>query len=236
MRKSVVILQSSYIPWRGYFDLIQEADEFIFLDDVQFTKQDWRTRNSIKTMQGARWLSIPAGNDINRRICDVAIKDHNWQAKHFKTISQNYVGCQHFSHYEHFLKSTYLDRRWDSLSELNQYVTTEIATRFLGLATTFRDSREFGEMGRNQERLINILHRTGGTRYISGPSAKSYISEPLFQEAGIELVWKDYSGYPDYPQKFPPFVPNVSILDLLFNVGPDAPWYIWGWRSGPLAR
>lgn len=235
MRKSVVILQSNYIPWRGYFDLIRDADEFIFLDDVQFTKQDWRNRNIIKTSQGAQWLSIPAGSDTNRFICDVEIKDHNWQAKHFKTITQNYSACRYFSNYEHFLRSIYLERRWRSLSELNQYMTVEIATRFLGLTTVFRDSREFGDMGRSQERLIKILLRTGGTRYISGPSAKSYITDSVFHEAGVELVWKDYAGYPEYLQRFPPFEPKVSILDLLFNVGPDAPWYIWGWRSGTLA-
>lgn len=232
MSKTVVILQSSYIPWKGYFDLIHDADEFIFFDDVQFTSRDWRTRNKIKTSQGLQWLSIPAGADRNRLICEVLLPESGWQSKHYKSIVANYAKCPYFRNYEKLLEEIYLAREWPSLSELNQYAIRRIAQEALGIETEFRDSREFQASARKQERLLELLIATGATRYISGPSAKDYIDPECFTAKGINLVWKDYSDYPEYPQRHPPFEHGVTIWDLLFNVGPQAPWYIWGWREG----
>jgi len=230
--KTVVILQSNYIPWKGYFDLIHDADEFIFYDDVQFTSRDWRTRNKIKTAQGAEWITLPVGGDRERLICEVEIKDAIWQSKHWKTIQQNYGKCPHFSRYQAYFEDVYLARKWINLSELNQYLIRTISLDLLGVPTAFRDAREYRASGHKQNRLLELLTKAGADRYISGPAAKDYIEPARFSDAGIELVWKDYSGYPEYPQRFPPFEHGVSILDLLFNTGPDAPWYIWGWREG----
>ncbi|WP_047306829.1 WbqC family protein [Pseudomonas fluorescens] len=229
--KTVVILQSNYIPWKGYFDLIHDADEFIFLDDVQFTTRDWRTRNKVKTTQGAQWITVPAGADSNRIICDVEIKEHAWQTKHYKTIVSNYSKTPYFDRYKDLLKNIYLDGNWQNLSKLNQFIIKTISKE-LGIKTTFKDSREYGATARKEDRLLEILAKSGGSRYISGPAAKDYIDPQSFQAAGVELIWKSYAGYPEYPQRFMPFEHGVSILDLLFNVGPDAPWYIWGWREG----
>lgn len=231
MKKTVVILQSNYLPWKGYFDLVHDADELIFYDDVQFTTRDWRTRNKVKTAQGAQWLTVPAGNDRNRLICDVEIKEHAWETKHYKSIVANYGKCPHFDRYIVFLKSIYLDREWCNLSELNQYLIKTISKDFLGIDTAFKDARAFAAEGQKQDRLVDILVKTGATCYISGPAAKDYIDPKNFENAGIDLIWKDYSGYPEYPQRHPPFEHGVSILDLLFNVGPEASWYIWGWRA-----
>ena len=230
--KTVVVLQSNYIPWKGYFDLVHDADLFIFYDDLQFTKNDWRNRNKIKTPKGAQWATIPVGTDAHRLICEVTLKDFEWQEKHWALFKQHYGKCPHFSRYRTFFEEAYLSRQWSNLSELNQHLIRSISKELLNIETEFRDSREYDLTGQKLDRLLELVVKTGADRYVSGPAAKGYIEPSRFAEAGIELVWKDYSGYPEYPQRFPPFEHGVTILDLLFNVGPDAPWYIWGWRDG----
>jgi len=229
--KTVVVLQSNYIPWKGYFDLIHDADLFIFYDDLQYTKNDWRNRNKIKTQTGAEWLTIPVGTDKHRLICETEIKNPFWQTKHWKTLQQNYAKAPHFSSYKAFFEDVYLGRSWTNLSELNQYLIRTISRDLLNLTTEFQDSRDYSLLGQRLDRLLDLVCKSGANRYISGPAAKDYIDPNPFAQAGIELEWKDYSGYPEYPQCFPPFEHGVTILDLLFNVGSDAPWYIWGWRS-----
>jgi hypothetical protein len=230
--KTVVVLQSNYIPWKGYFDLIHDADLFVFYDDLQYTKNDWRNRNKIKTPKGAEWITIPVGTDAHRLICEVEIKDSSWQTRHWKTIQQHYGKCPHFARYQAVFEDIYLGRQWTNLSVLNQYLVCTISSDLLNLKTEFHDSREYRLSGQKFDRLMELVTKTGADCYVSGPAARDYIDSPGFAAAGIELVWKDYSGYPEYPQRFPPFEHGVSILDLLFNVGPDAPWYIWGWRHG----
>lgn len=231
MEKTVVILQSNYIPWKGYFDLIRDADLFIFHDDLQYTKNDWRNRNKIKTKEGLVWLSVPVGVSEKRNICDVKIEDPSWQAKHWAKIRQNYLKSEFFRHYEEFFTDIYCGQTWTNLSVLNQHVIKAIARDILGLNTRFDDSRNYDLQERKLERVLELLRKSEATRYISGPAAKDYIIPGRFQDEGIQLVWKDYSGYPEYPQLTQPFEHGVTILDLLFNTGPAAPWYIWGWRS-----
>jgi hypothetical protein len=227
----VAVLQSNYVPWKGYFDIIHDVDLFVFYDDVQYTKNDWRNRNRIKTADGAQWLTVPTGADINRRICDVRLPDVRWAHKHWSTLQQAYSRAPYFDQYKAFLRDVYLGRRWDTLSELNQYLITCISREQLGLATRFADSREFDVEGSKFERLVNLLVKLKADVYVSGPSARSYIESDRLSEMGIELIYKSYEGYPEYRQRFPPFEHSVSILDVLFNVGPDAPHYIWGWRE-----
>jgi hypothetical protein len=229
--RTVAVLQSNYIPWKGYFDIVHDVDLFIFYDDVQYTKNDWRNRNRVKTANGTEWLTIPTGDNSKRLICEVDITAAHWQTKHWKTIQQCYGRCPHFARYAPFFEELYLGCRWTSLSALNQHVIQLISREFLGITTEFKDSREFASDGRKLDRLLDLVTRTGAHRYISGPAARDYIDPSLFAAKGIELVWKDYSGYPEAPQRFPPFRHDVSIVDLLFNVGPNAPWYIWGWRN-----
>jgi hypothetical protein len=229
--KTVVILQSNYLPWKGYFDLVHDADLFIFYDDIQYTKNDWRNRNKVKTPKGPEWLTIPVGISKHRLICEVELRNTAWQKKHWKTILQNYGKCQYFALYKDFFEDVYLERKWDNLSDLNQFLIRKISSEFLNIQTAFHDSRNYALTGTKGERLLELLVKTGAEQYVSGPAAKDYIDSFQFNGAGINIVWKDYSGYPDYPQRFPPFEHNVSIVDVLFNVGPDASWYIWGWRS-----
>jgi hypothetical protein len=231
MAKRVAILQSGYLPWKGYFDIIHDVDELIFLDDVQYTRQDWRNRNRIKTANGAEWLTIPVGTDIRRRICDVALPSDIWAPAHWRRISETYGRAPFFAHYRPFFEDIYLARSWRLLSELNQHLIRAIATELLGIRTSFGDSRGIAPELRRQERLLAILRETGASAYLSGPAAKSYIEPQRFAAEGLELTWKDYDGYPEYPQFHPPFEHRVSVIDLLFHTGPDAPHFIWGWRD-----
>ena len=231
MRK-VAVIQSNYIPWKGYFDIIHDVDVFVFYDDVQYTKNDWRNRNKIKTNQGLRWLTIPVGSQDNRLICEVELTNIIWARKHWATIKQSYSKAPYFTQYQSFFEYVYNEAKWSSLSELNQFLIRTISSEFLGIKTEFRDSRETCPIGEKLDRLLDLLKKMSATLYLSGPTARGYIDEQRFVEAGIELVYKDYSGYPEYPQLFPPFEHQVSILDVLFNCGPEAPYYIWDWREG----
>jgi hypothetical protein len=229
--RRVVILQSNYLPWRGYFDLIHDADLFVFHDDLQYTKNDWRNRNKLKTPRGPEWLTVPVGTDEHRRIDEVALPaDRAWAEKHWRLIREHYRTAPHFARYEPFFRDVYEDRTWTRLSELNQFLIVSIAREFLGLTTEFADSASFQLTSRKQERVLDLLRATHAGTYISGPAAQDYLDPENFRVAGIELIWKDYAGYPDYPQFHPPFAGAVSIIDLLFHTGPAAPDYIWGWR------
>ena len=158
-----------------------------------------------------------------------------WQRSHWDSLRQQYGKSAHFKLYRAFLEDVYLGRQWTNLSELNQYLIKRISSDFLQIPTQFLDSREFHLAGQKQDRLLDLIVQSKATRYVSGPAAKNYIDPARFDALGIELVWKDYAGYPEYGQFHPPFEHGVSILDLLFHTGPDAAWYIWGWREGALA-
>ncbi len=233
--KKVVILQSNYIPWKGYFDLIRDADLFVFYDDVQYTKNDWRNRNKLKTAQGPRWITIPVGIDANRLICEVAMRDTGWQKSHWDTIRQLYAKRPYFAHYRPFFEDVYLGREWHNLSALNHHLIQRISHDLLGITTRFDDSRHYQVQGQRLDRLLDLVVQTGATHYISGPAGANYIEPERFAALGVELQFKSYAGYPEYPQDHPPFEHGVTILDLLFNVGPSAPEYIWGWREKAVA-
>jgi hypothetical protein len=223
--KKVAILQSNYIPWKGYFDLIAAVDEFILYDDMQFTKNDWRNRNKIKTPKGLEWISVPVGQDINRRIREVKIPNCNWQKKHWKTFVSNYGRAPHFKEVAAWIEPLYLDRRYTHLSELNQCFIKDICG-YLGIKTIITNSWDYTLVDGKTERLVDLCTQADCTEYISGPAAKDYIEESVFQKRGIKLTWFDYSGYPEYQQLWGKFTHEVSILDVLFNCGIEAPRYM----------
>jgi hypothetical protein len=227
----VAVIQSNYIPWKGYFDIIHDVDLFIFYDDVQYTKNSWRNRNKIKTAQGLHWLTIPVGSRENRLIYQVEPAHNYWPRKHWATIQQSQAKAPYFKQFQEFFEHFYSGNTWGNLSELNQFLIRTISSEYLGIRTEFKDSREFCPTGEKLDRLIDLLQKVGATLYVSGPTARDYIDGQRFVDAGIKLVYKDYSGYPEYPQLYPPFEHQVSILDVLFNCGPRAPYYIWGWRE-----
>ncbi|WP_447915075.1 WbqC family protein [Delftia acidovorans] len=222
--KKIAILQSNYIPWKGYFDLINSVDEFVFYDQVQYTKNDWRNRNKIKTPQGLSWLTVPVGIHLDRRICDVTIDDA-WQKKHWKTLLSNYRRAKNFDVIAEFLEPLYLDSKYENLSQMNQKFIREICD-FIGIDTKLSDSSQYEMVGDRVERLVNICIQASGSEYVSGPSAKSYIDESIFQDHKVDLTWFSYGEYPEYPQLWGDFQHQVSILDLLFNCGKDSAKYI----------
>ena len=226
--KKVAIIQPNYIPWKGYFDLIASVDVFIFLDDVQHTVRDWRTRNKIKTAAGtSSWLSVPTLGGRHQLIHEVAIdQSQDWARKHTEAIRHSYKKTPYFADYFGPFSEA-LARPWTKLVELDIQLTRQLAG-WLGLSTEFLRASELGASGTKDERLIELVQRVGGTHYLSGPAARDYIRPERFLEANIELAYHSYDGYPSYPQISEPFDPFVTVLDLLFAVGASAPDYIWG--------
>lgn len=229
----VVINQSNYLPWKGYFDLIHDADLFIFLDDVQYTHRDWRSRNRIKSAQGSLWLTIPVGNARNLFVNEVPLPSGEWRNDHWNSIRHAYSKSRYFSKYAAFFSEIYSKPRWATLSEFNQFLIKTIARDHLGIQTKFIDSADLNVTETKQDRIIALLKAVGAKTYISGPAAKAYLDPLRFADEKIELIWKDYSNYPEYPQPHGPFDHAVSIIDLLFAVGPKARNYIWEKRQGP---
>lgn len=219
--KRVAILQSNYVPWKGYFDLIAAVDEFVFYDEVQYTKNDWRNRNRIKTPQGPQWLTIPVGAHIHRPIDAVEIPVAGCGPAHWQRLAANYARSPHFREVATWLAPLYLERPWTHLSPLNRALITAIC-RYLDIATLLTDSRDYVGEGGRTERLVSICAAAGATTYLSGPAARAYLDTEPFAQAGIDVAWFDYAGYPAYPQAWGAFVHEVSILDLLFNCGRDA--------------
>lgn len=228
MGKRVAVLQSNYLPWKGYFHIIKSVDVFIFYDDVQYTKNDWRNRNRIKTLNGEQWLTVPVGSGDGLNINQILLKDHTWQEKHWRSVAQGYARAPHFDTCKPFFEDLYLHHEWTNLSELNQYAIRSISSQFLGLNTTFERSESYTIEGRKLDRLLNLLVAADATEYVSGPAARAYIDESEFLRRGIKLEYINYEKYPEYPQLCPPFNHYVSVIDLLFMMGTDASSYIWG--------
>ncbi len=227
--KRIAVVQSSYIPWKGYFDLIRAVDEFILFDDVQYTRRDWRNRNRIKSTDGLKWLSIPV--DVKgrylQRIRDTTVADSNWALQHWQAIVRMYGRAPHFERYRRQFERLYEQIAGESLlSRVNRAFLDEVCA-ILGIATSITWSMDYQMIEGKTERLVNLCQQAGATAYLSGPSARAYISADAFERSGIALSFADYSGYPEYPQIHPPFQHGVSILDLIFNVGAeDAPKYM----------
>lgn len=223
MGKRLAILQSNYIPWKGYFDIISSVDEFIFYDEVQYTKNDWRNRNKIKTPAGSAWITIPVRQEhLDQRILDTKVVLPNWAEKHWKTLSLNYAKAPYFKMFreplEDFYTSTTLSHY---LSEIN-IGAIRLINSLLGINTKLSSSSDYTLPEGKTERLVSLCKQAGASVYLSGPAAKDYLQEDRFKQEKIEVEWKDYSGYREYPQLFPPFTHAVSVLDLMFNTGPDA--------------
>lgn len=226
-----VILQPSYIPWRGVFDQIRQADVFVFYDDVQYDKHGWRNRNQLKTPQGKQWLTIPVsakgavseGVPINQV---PIIWNKAWNKEHLKTLRQHYGKAPHYKAYEPLLEEYYA-RHDTLLADFTIDFTIALARALHIEHTQFVRSSTLGVSGTKTDRIIQVLQKLGVDQYISGPSAKDYIEPEKFESAGIGLRYVNYD-YPEYPQLYPPYDPAVTILDLLFMTGDQALKYITG--------
>ncbi len=218
--KKIAILQSNYIPWKGYFDLINMVDEFILYDDMQYTRRDWRNRNKIKTPQGLQWLTIPVEikGKFFQKIKDTKITDKKWNIKHWRTISQNYSKAKYFKDYKDIFEELYLACDEEYLSQINYKFITTI-NEILEIKTKLRWSSEFELLDGQTEKLLGICKDCNADIYLSGPAAKDYFNEDLAKQENIKVEWMDYSRYKEYEQLNLPFEHGVTILDLIFNQG-----------------
>jgi len=221
--KRIAIVQSSYIPWKGYFDLIASVDEFVLYDDAQYTRRDWRNRNRIKTPHGILWLTIPVNvkGRYYQRVRDTMVSEPGWAEKHWRSIRASYSRAPYFRTYATALEELFLGTTEQRLSDVNYRFLSRLCG-LLGLRTRLTWSMDYPHDGDATERLVAMCKAAGATTYLSGPSARSYIEAERFTEAGIALEYTDYTGYPEYSQLYPPFEHTVSVIDLLVHTGPEA--------------
>ena len=216
---TLVVLQPGYLPWLGYFDLLQKADVFVHYDDVQFDKHGWRNRNRVKGPKGAIWLTVPVFHSgrAGQSILDVEIDDRqDWRRKHLSTVAQSYARAPFIDTVLPRLRNI-IERPWLHLVDLDLALIDWLAME-IGIATPRHRSSELDVGGDRNERLINLCYHFRATRYVSGNAAQAYLDEARFAAAGIEAVWHNYS-HPIYAQQHGEFVPYLSVLDLVLNLG-----------------
>lgn len=226
--KKIAILQSNYIPWKGYFDIIKSVDEFIIYDDVQYTKRDWRNRNLIKTANGIRWLTIPVQvkNKYSQKICETKVSDNYWVNKHIKTIKSNYSKASNYNEVNDWIIAIFNQcQKLNYLSDINLLFIGEILS-FLNIKTKISLSNCYLIEGNKSEKILNICLQAGASEYVTGSAAKTYLDLDSFNRNGIKIAWMDYSNNNEYLQLYPPFVHKVSIIDLIYNTGSNANKYL----------
>lgn len=218
--KKVAVVQSNYIPWKGYFDLIAAVDEFILFDDMQYTRRDWRNRNKIKTPNGTQWLTVPvvAKGKYNQKIRETEIDGSSWSAVHWKSLELNYRRSNSFDEVAQWLRPLYLEADYTHLFSLNRKFIKAICD-YLGISTRITTSSDYSLSEGKTERLADLCLQAGAEEYVAGPASKDYIEEKVFLDSGVKLSWFDYGEHPEYPQLWGHFVHEVSIVDLLFNCG-----------------
>lgn len=207
--------------------MIAAVDEFILYDDMQYTRRDWRNRNQIKTPQGVQWLTVPVlvKGKYHQKIRETEIEGTDWAEAHWKALAQNYRRAPHYPELASWLEQLYLGQTYSHISQLNR-TFIEAVCNYLEIETRITNSWDYILADGKTERLADLCAQAGGTEYISGPAAKDYIDNKIFNDMGIELTWFDYSGYPEYPQLWGEFAHGVTILDLLFNCGKQASNYM----------
>lgn len=219
----VAVSQSNYLPWRGYFDMIASVDVFVLLDDVQFTRRDWRNRNRIKTPNGLSWLTIPVESKgkYEAKIAEIEVPDDGWKDQHLKTLSHAYSRSDHAKEILGWLAGVYGDSRSAKLHEINQHFIERI-NAFLGIDTILVSSLDFSTPSEPNERLMSICRELGATNYVTGPAARDYLQEESFNAEGIAVEWFDYGPYLPYRQPWGDYEERVSVIDLLLNCGVNA--------------
>jgi WbqC-like protein family len=237
----ISIIQSCYIPWKGFFDLVSRCDEYVIFDSAQFVKRHWHNRNKIRTERGLEWLTIPviSKGRFLQPIQDVEIAEP-WAERHWRSIELAYRRSAYFEPFAPLVRNWYeRAEKEHRLTEVNMIFLSELAQLF-GITTRFSRDSTYPAEGRKSERLLAIAQGAGASHYLSGPSAKSYLDESLFASAGISVEWMSYDSYPPYSQPYQPFEHAVSVLDVIFNTGPEARNFVLpalrnGGCSGPTA-
>lgn len=216
----IAIHQPQYLPWLGYFDKIDRADIFVFLDDVQFKKNEWQNRNKIKTACGWQWITVPVIHDFGQAISEVRINNRvNWRRQHLKSLTLNYKKARYFDKYISFFENVY-SQEWLSLSELNIYIIENLL-KILGIETKLERSSKLKLPGKATERLVEISRKLGAGTYLSGAGGRLYLEIEKFKSETIGIIFQDFL-HPRYDQLYcqrQDFLENLSIVDLLFNQG-----------------
>lgn len=228
MSKKILITQSNYIPWKGYIDAVIQSDYYVVFDEMQYTRRDWRNRNQIKTPNGLQWLTIPVEvkGKYSQKINETKIADKSWAEKHWKSLIHNYSKAKYFQETKSVVEEWYQKAsRFDFLTDVNVYFLQEIL-QFLDYHTEVHFSKNFDLLEGKTERLVSICKELGGTDYYTGSAAKAYMNEDLFYKEGINVHYLDYSCYEEYQQLHGVFVHEVSILDMIFNLGKNTKQYL----------
>jgi len=218
--KVVAIHQPNYLPWLGYFYKITNCDVFVFLDNVQYTKNSFINRNKIKTPQGAMWLTVGvlSKGEYGQSISETKIDSNvSWNKNHWKSICQNYARSPYLDKYKEYLESIY-QRQWEYLADLNESLIKANCDMLSITNVEFIRASDLDLSGKGTELLINICQEVGADTYLSGFGGVKYMEEDKFRESGIELKYYNFEN-PTYHQLWGDFIPNLSIIDLLFNEG-----------------
>jgi hypothetical protein len=241
----ITIHQPQYLPWHGYFDKIDQSDIFVILDDVQFKKNEWQNRNRIKTSQAWQWITVPILHSFPEDIKNIRIDNKSdWKRKHLNTLITNYSKARFFKDYITFFKDIIYNQNqgWNYLVDLN----IEIIYYLLDVLGVKREIMLSSSLQLNEkpthpyrtrledessERLINICKLIGGDTYLSGQGGQNYMNVKRFHEEGINVVFQDFKLTP-YNQLFGDFIPNLSVIDLLFNHGKESMDIIRRYRRG----
>lgn len=207
--------------------MIASVDEFILYDDMQYTRRDWRNRNQIKTSQGLKWLTVPVKvkGRYHQKIRETEISGTRWTTSHWNQITQNYRTTPYYNEIKSWIEPLYNQEPYTFLSDMNRSFIESICS-YLEINTIISNSWNYTLIEGKTARLADLCVQAGGSEYISGPAARSYIEEKEFLQRQIKLSWIDYSNYPNHQQLWGEFTHNVSILDLLFNHGKDASKYM----------
>ena len=223
----VFISQSNYIPWKGYFDAIHQADVMVIYDCVQYTRRDWRNRNLIRSAEGLLWLSIPVRvHTRSQLINETEVVTTNWVDKHWTSLYHSYVSSPFFDDFQQRVLVLYQEaKELQLLSDIN-YLFLQRILSILEIKTKLIRAPHVDLSINATQRLVNICKDLGCTTYLTGPSAKNYLEVDRFRKEGIAIEWMNYSNYPTYAQNRPGFEHHVSILDVLFNCGPNARQYV----------
>ena len=221
----IAISQSNYIPWKGYFDLIQSVDEFIFFDEVQFTRRDWRNRNLIRSSDRKKWLTIPIDNKGNYKeiISNIKVHNDNWKKVHLEILKQSYSKSDHFNEVYSFFNDCFSNLNTNKLSEINKTIIIKICN-LLNFNTLFIDSKNISKSKKNttaSERLLEICIMRKANIYVTGLAAKNYLDEKIFNKNNIKVYWFDYGHTKAYKQPYQNFYENLSVVDCLMNCGKD---------------
>lgn len=216
----VIITQPNYIPWKGYFSPMRNADYLVLYDDVQYTKGDWRNRNYLISHKGPELLTIPikTKNNLTQKINDAKILDNKWKLKHLNFIKYNYSKTKYFKKYYEIFEDIYVNINTESLSEVN-YIFTKKIIDLLDIKIKILKSSELNIFGDRNERLVNICKFLNSTTYLSAPNSKCYLNENLFEQNNIKIVYHDYNNFKEYKQNWDGFEHKVSIIDMFFNLG-----------------